>query len=168
MNKRLAATAVFAAVLAVLSMVVIPLPAGVPVTLQTFGAALCGACLGWKRGTVAVAVYLALGGCGLPVFAGFGGGIGWLLGPTGGFLWGILPLAALCGAVRGGFWKRFGLGLAGLFVCCLMGTLQYACVTETPLWSSFLGTCAPFLWKDVACVAGAAWLAKGLLAKIFQ
>ena len=52
---------VFAAVLAVLSQISIPLPTGIPVTMQTFAVALCGYALGWKRGTLATAVYIALG-----------------------------------------------------------------------------------------------------------
>ncbi len=168
MNKKLAVTAVFAAVLAVLSMLVLPLPAGVPITLQTFGVALCGGCLGWKRGSAAVAVYLILGGCGLPVFAGFGGGFGRLLGPTGGFLWGFLPMVLLCGLAKGNFLKRFGIGLAGLCGCCLIGVLQYAFVAGVSPWQAFSVSCAPFFLKDVACVAGAVLLSNRLPAKIFQ
>ncbi len=71
---------VFAAVLAVLSQISIPLPSGIPVTLQTFAVALCGYALGWKRGLLATAVYVALGLVGLPVFSGFSGGVGSVLG----------------------------------------------------------------------------------------
>ena len=87
--RKMAAAGVFCALLAVVSQLVIPLPAGIPLTFQVLAVALCGCCLGWKWGTVSVLVYLLLGGVGLPLFSGFGGGIGWLLGPTGGFLWGF-------------------------------------------------------------------------------
>lgn len=74
---------VFAAVMAVLSQISIPLPTGVPVTLQTFAVALCGYVLGVQMGGLALAVYLAIGAVGLPVFAGFSGGIGAFAGVTG-------------------------------------------------------------------------------------
>ena len=56
------------------------------VTLQTFAVFFMIYLFGARRATVTIAVYLAMGALGLPVFSGFGGGIGWLLGPTGGFL----------------------------------------------------------------------------------
>ena len=88
---------VFAAVLAVLSQISFPLPSGIPVTLQTFAVALCGYALGCKRGTLAVLVYIVLGAVGLPVFANFSGGFGSLVGLAGGYIYGFLPMAALCG-----------------------------------------------------------------------
>ena len=103
---------VFAAVLAVLSQISIPLPSGIPVTLQTFAVALCGYALGWKRGLLATAVYVALGLVGLPVFSGFSGGLGKLAGPTGGYILGFLAIAGLAGwvpaAISGVFcrWRR--------------------------------------------------------------
>lgn len=67
------------------------LPVGpIPVSLATLGVYLAAGLLGPWRGTAAVALYLLLGGIGLPVFAGFAGGFQQLLGLTGGFLWGYL------------------------------------------------------------------------------
>lgn len=86
------------AVLAVLSIVTIPLPTGVPVTLQTFAMAFCGYVLGWKLGGASSALYLILGAIGVPVYAGMSGGFGALLGPAGGFIFGFIPMAMLCGA----------------------------------------------------------------------
>ena len=60
----------------------ISIPAPVPFTLQTFGIFAALTLLGGRRGCYAVAVYLLLGLVGLPVFAGFQGGIGALLGTT--------------------------------------------------------------------------------------
>ena len=74
--QKMVMVAVFAAVMAVLSQISIPLPTGVPVTLQTFAVALCGYTLGVSMGGTALAVYLAIGAVGVPVFAGFGGGVG--------------------------------------------------------------------------------------------
>ena len=63
-------TGMFAAVLAALSQIQIPMPSGVPVTLQTFAVALTGYVLGWQYGLASTAIYILLGAIGLPVFAG--------------------------------------------------------------------------------------------------
>ena len=66
--------AMFTAVVAVLSQIAIPMPSGVPVTLQTLAVALCGYVLGSKKGAVSLLVYALLGAVGAPVFANFKGG----------------------------------------------------------------------------------------------
>ena len=86
--KDMAFTGMFAAVIAVLSQIAIPLPSGVPVTLQTFAVALAGYTLGMKLGGLSAIVYVLIGAVGVPVFSGFKGGLGSLTGPTGGFIWG--------------------------------------------------------------------------------
>ena len=140
-------TGVMAAVLAVLSQISIPLPGGVPLTLQTFAVALCGYLLGPALGSAAAAVYLALGASGLPAFAGFSGGIGCFLGPTGGFLWGFLPFALLCGLGIKSEKKplALALGAVGLASCHLAGVLQFAAVMNPPPPSSSK-TGSPWRW----------------------
>lgn len=148
---------VFAAVLAVLSQISIPMPTGIPVTLQTFAVALCGYALGWKRGLLAVAVYIALGLVGLPVFSGFSGGVGSVLGMTGGYIWGFLPMAALCGAGLRMRRRPMALlfGALGLGICHLLGTVQFAAVSGRGVLEAFLLASAPYLIKDVLSVAAA-------------
>lgn len=79
--------------------VTVPLPfTPVPLTLQNFGVLLVGLMLGPRRGFAALALYLAEGAVGLPVFNPTGpGGIAQLLGPTGGFLLAYPLVAALAG-----------------------------------------------------------------------
>ncbi|NYJ33753.1 biotin transporter BioY [Nocardiopsis aegyptia] len=86
--RDLALIAVFAALIAALSVTVaIPIPfSPVPITLQTLGVMLAPSLLGWKRGTLAVATFLALGLAGLPLFAGGRGGVAVLAGPSAGFI----------------------------------------------------------------------------------
>ena len=84
--KDLCFIAVFAAIISVLSQLSIPMPAGVPMTLQTLIIPIAGIILGKRRGTYATLLYLMIGAIGIPVFSGFSGGIGVLLGITGGFL----------------------------------------------------------------------------------
>ena len=88
--KNITVTALGVVMLAICSWISV---AGV--TLQTLGVFFLLSYLGAKRGTLTVFVYLLMGALGIPVFSGFGGGIGWILGPTGGFLLGFLAVGAL-------------------------------------------------------------------------
>ena len=104
-RRRLTATDLalipaFAALISALAYVgAIPVGgAGVPITLQTFGVMLAGCLLGPWRGFLAVALYLALGAVGLPVFAEHSSGLGVFTGPSAGYLWSF-PAAALVGGL---------------------------------------------------------------------
>ena len=151
--RDLARTGLFAALILVCSQLALPMPTGVPLTLQTFAVALGGFLLGPGYGALAVGVYLLLGAAGLPVFSGFVGGLGRLAGPTGGFLWGFLLLAAGCGLGRGrSLLLRFLPGLAGLLLCHLLGSLWYARSAGLAL-SAAAAVSLPFLPKDAASLA---------------
>ena len=76
----------FAAVIAVMAQISIPMPLGVPMTMQTFAITLAAVVLGSKLSAIATLVYLLLGAVGVPVLANFSGGIDKFVGPTGGFL----------------------------------------------------------------------------------
>lgn len=69
----------------------------VPLTLQTLAILVIGAAYGWRLGMVTVALYLAEGAAGLPVFAGPVGGFAYLLGGTGGYLTGFLFASGVVG-----------------------------------------------------------------------
>lgn len=154
-------TALFAAIMAVMSQLSIPTPFGVPVSLQTFAVALCGYFLGAKKGTAAVLVYIFAGAVGIPVFSGFKGGFAVLFGVTGGFIFGFIPLAILCGLE---FRKASPplravlsllTGAVGILVCHLFGTVQYALLMGIDLLRSALTVSVPFLIKDFVSLAAA-------------
>ncbi|NYH53940.1 MULTISPECIES: biotin transporter BioY [Nocardiopsis] len=123
--RDLALIAVFAGLIAALSVAVaIPLPfSPVPITLQTLGIMLAPSLLGWKRGTLAVAAFLALGLAGLPLFAGGMGGVGVLARPSAGFIVSWIFAALVIGVltdllVRGNhgryrFWAGLGINVVG-------------------------------------------------------
>ena len=75
-------------------------PAAIPFTMQTYAVFTALLLLGGRRGSIAVAVYIALGAVGLPVFSGFVGGMGHLVGPTAGYIWGFLLAALIYGIVK--------------------------------------------------------------------
>lgn len=161
--------AFFAAVIAVLAQIAIPLPSGVPATLQTFAIALAGYTLGSKRGAMAVVVYLLLGAVGVPVFANFKAGAAVLFGVTGGFLWAFTFLAAFCGFAADRKHNAIAailLGLAGLTMLHLFGLLQFSFITNTPLLQSFLVCTLPFIIKDALSVALAYFCAKALRKRL--
>ncbi|MFC7472931.1 biotin transporter BioY [Dankookia sp. GCM10030260] len=98
---RLAATALLgSAVLAASAQVSLPFWP-VPATLQSLAVLLLGALGGAPAGVAAVALYLAEGALGLPVFAGGTGGPAVLAGPTAGYLLGFLPAAWIAGQAAG-------------------------------------------------------------------
>lgn len=165
-TKNFINAGMFAAVMAVLAQITIPLPSGIPVTLQTFAVALTAYTLSFGETAAAVIVYIMLGVCGLPVFSGFSGGIAKILGPTGGFIYGFLPFAMITAAGRflprvSGKFNIFPIvfGILGLFVCLLCGTVHFSAVTGTPPLAAFMTACVPYLVKDIlsvaiACLAG--------------
>lgn len=170
--RNLCQIALFAAILAVLAQISIPMPSGVPITLQTLAVGLCASCLGWKRGGIAVLVYLALGAVGIPVFAQFTGGIAKFVGVTGGFLWGFLPMVILCGAgaalqesaknkIVGGI-SCVLLQAAGLLVCHFCGVLQFSILAGRGFWTSALQVSVPYLLKDSISLIAAFFAAKAL------
>ena len=130
-NTRDAAMiAQFTAVMAVCSW--ISIPAAVPFTLQTFGVFLAVGLLGGRNGTLAVLVYLLLGAAGLPVFSGFAGGIGHMLGPTGGYIIGFLFSALVMWLMEWllGRSRRVLIisMIAGILVCYAFGTAWFIIV----------------------------------------
>ena len=115
-------TALFAVLMAVCAWISIPVPKPmVPFSMQTFAVFAALAVLGGRRGTYAVSAYLLLGAVGLPVFAGFRGGLSVLLGSTGGYLIGFMGTALV-------FWlmeKLLGNSLLVKTAACLLGMFVY-------------------------------------------
>ncbi len=125
-TKDLCYMALMAVLIAVCSW--ISIQTVVPFTLQTFAVFCALELLGGARGTIAVAVYLMLGAVGVPVFAGFTGGLGILLGSTGGYLLGFLLTGLvywLFERLGRSLWLRVAALLLGLALCYAFGTLWF-------------------------------------------
>ena len=162
--RRVTFLAMFVAVIAVCAQVTIPMPSGVSFTLQTFAVALCGYLLGAKYAAAALLVYLLLGAAGAPVFSAFQGGFHVLAGKTGGYLWGFLPMAALCGLAHLGKGRALPYlwGLPGLMMCHLCGTLQNMFLAGGGFWALLMVYSVPYLLKDALGLVAAALLAQRL------
>ena len=149
----------------------ISIPAAVPFTMQTFGVFLAVGLLGGKRGTAAVLVYLLLGAVGLPVFSGFTGGIGHMLGATGGYIIGFLFSALvmwLIERLRGRSIKTLVFSMiVGLITCYAFGTAWFMAVYAKESGSIGLMTALtwcvlPYVIPDAVKIALAAALTRRL------
>jgi len=97
--KDMVLCAVFAALISIGAFVSIPLPGGVPFSLQPFFAMLAGAILGSKRGAISMTVYTLMGLVGLPVFSNGTGGFGMIFKPTFGYIIGFIVCAYVVGLI---------------------------------------------------------------------
>lgn len=137
-----------AALTAVLSQLAIPVGT-VPISFATLGVMLSAGMLGEKWGTFSQAVYLLIGTLGLPVFHGMQGGIGVLLGPTGGFLIGYVLLAWMSGMMLR---KRYSFAVSmacGTAICYLTGSVWFWMLTRVGMISILTSCVVPFLPGDV-------------------
>lgn len=140
----------------------------VPFTLQTLGVFLAVLILGGRRGTLSVLVYILLGAAGLPVFSGFTGGAGILLGNTGGYIIGFLfsalamwGMEKVCGTGR---MVRLISMLIGLFLCYAFGTVWfmflYTRANGPVSLAAVLGWCViPFIIPDLVKIGVALLIA---------
>ena len=164
-TKQIALIAMGVALITVCSW--ISIPATVPFTLQTFAVCLVTAVFGLRMGIWAVLCYILLGAVGAPVFSGFKGGFGALLGTTGGYIIGFLFTALIVGAAV----KKWGrnmpvliLSMAlGILLCYTFGTAWFMLVyakNSGPIGiSTALGWCViPYLIPDGAKIVLAALL----------
>lgn len=131
-TKEMVLTAMLTAVMAVCSW--ISVPAEIPFTLQTFAVFCAIGLLGGRNGLFSILVYILLGAIGIPVFAGPSGGIGIILGNTGGYIVGFVFIALICWLTE----KLFGNGLIVRIISMLIGlAVLYAFGTA---WFMFLYT----------------------------
>jgi biotin transport system substrate-specific component len=137
----------------------VSLPIGpIPVSLATFAVLFAGFLLGPRWGAVSAAVYLAIGMIGVPVFSGYTGGFAKLAGPTGGYLLGYIPMAAISGLFYHKIGKKLigfkkyltmaGGALIGTAVLYALGTAWF-CVESGNSVGAALSICViPFLPGD--------------------
>lgn len=155
--------------------IAVPVPfTPVPITLQTMFVILAGVVLGPRAGAASMALYVGVGAMGAPVFSNGGAGIGWLLGPTGGYLL-TYPASAFAAGWVASPW-RVGRGplallLAGLATGVLVqyagGLLQLASLTGRPFGEVLAMGALPFLFGDAVKIVTAAWIARGMRSTSF-
>ena len=169
-------TGIFAGIVTVCSWITVPLPfTQVPINLAVLGVLLAGGCLGSKYGSLSILIYILLGAVGIPVFAGFGAGLGTLAGPTGGYIVGYILCAAIAGLgsmtisktskkLSGSVAPRLAtlrlafLMVLGVAACYALGTLWYAHLMQTTIWAALALCVIPFIPCDALKIAAAVFL----------
>lgn len=158
--RMMMTTSLFAAIIAVLAQVTIPLPL-VPITGQTLAIGLAATILGAKYGTIAVLVYILMGTIGLPVFANMSGGLGILFGPTGGFIFAFIPTAFIIGYYlekRGFTFKNAIIAnLLGTLVALIGGTVWLKVFANLTWVAAFAAGFLPFIIVGIIKALLAAW-----------
>ncbi len=163
--RRLILCAIFAALLCICSVIVIPLAGPIPFAMQIFGVMLCAVTLDWPTAQLSVLVYLLLG-LFLPLFSGGNTGLTTLPGPTGGYVWSYLLMVpvirALCAVPTPKQWAAYALAFGGCVLatalCYLCGTVQFCMVTGRGFVEA-LGVCVvPFVGFDLIKALAAAVL----------
>lgn len=159
--QNLCSIAILTAVTAVMAQISIPMPIGVPLTMQTFAVTLAAIILGARNGMISMIIYVLLGAVGVPVFANFGGGLHYIVGPTGGFLLSFPIMAWLIGwgtehkKKKGTFTVMLILGTAVNFIA---GAIYFSFVMESSVSIAFTTCVIPFIPVAVLKAAGAAVL----------
>ncbi len=144
-------SAIFVALIIVCAQIVIPLPSGVPLTLQTFAIALTGYCLKTVRSFIIILVYILLGVTGVPVFSSLHGGLGVITGYSGGFIIGFIPLAIMCSLAGKVKLKsvKIAFSLIGIVLCHLIGTIYFSFYTNTSVVKAVITSSLPYIFKDI-------------------
>ena len=162
-TRNLVLCAMCAAITCILAPLSIPLAGGVPVSLATFAVMLSGVLFGGPLGALSKLIYVLLAAVGLPVLAGWTGGLGIVLGMTGGYIIGYIPCAWLTGLI----YKKYGetakkpvkilfmiLGMtAGNIVLYVIGTAWFMFITEMTLEASLAACVIPFIPGNIIKMA---------------
>lgn len=162
--KDMVLCGMFTGILAILSQIAVPTFGGVYLTAQSFALFLAAFVLGKKKGVITVLIYILLGLCGLPVFANFRGGVGVILGNTGGFIVGFVFMVYFTALANESKNKFISLifYIMSIFICHLLGIIWFGFITNTPLFTAFISVSLPFIPKDILSLL----LSKGIGKKI--
>jgi len=154
---RLVWAALLSALIGAGAFISIPVPVSpIPVTLQDMFLILAGLLLGYRYGLIALALYVLVGVLGLPVFSGGKGGIGVILGPTGGYFAGFV-LVVLAAAWCRGFklWTAGAICLLALLGMLLLGSIRLSMFLEIPLQQGLVAGFVVFVPGSVLKVLAA-------------
>ena len=159
--REICYSGLFAAVIAIMAQISIPMPGGVPMTMQTFAITLAAVVLGMglftlaavvlgaKLSTVSSVIYLLLGAVGVPVLANFSGGFDKFIGPTGGFLISFPLMAFIIGwgadhrhAFRGAYVLALIIGTIANYV---VGTAMFCVLMNSSIAAGVTACVLPFI-----------------------
>lgn len=153
--KQLTLIGLMSAVICILGPWTLKIPFNpVPISLGTLGIYLAITVLGLKRGAASVLIYILLGLVGIPVFTDFSAGPGKLLGPTGGYIFGYIFMALICGFFVDKFSKKLPLYFLGMVLgtaaCYFFGTLWLAYQMDYTFPQALMAGVIPYIPGDLA------------------
>ena len=156
--KNMTFTALMTAVICILGPLSLPI-GPVPVSLTNLAIYITMYVLNWKSGSIAYALYMLIGLIGIPVFSGFTGGPAKLIGPTGGYLIGFLPMAMVIGICLQKVWNKPVLSAivleAATWIPYLLGTAWLSFSARMDFSAAFAVGVTPFIVIDFIKVCAA-------------
>ncbi|RKQ29652.1 biotin transporter BioY [Oceanobacillus halophilus] len=162
---------IFAAITAILAQVEIPLPL-IPISGQTLAVGIAATILGSRQGAIAMVCYAAIGGVGLPVFAGFSGGPQVLVGPSGGYIFGFIAAAYVTGLIleKTKFTIPMALfaNIVGMVVTLIFGTLQLKLVLDLEWGAAMAAGVYPFIVVGLIKAFLASWIGITVRQRLLQ
>ena len=167
-TNELVICSLFASLTAILTQVSIPLPA-VPITMQIFAVTLCGLVLGKRLGFISQTIYVLLGTIGLPLFSKFSGGVGIILGPTGGFILSFPIVAFVVGYFYEKFKSTIGIMfgmMCSLLISYIIGTVQFCIVTNSDFIKGLTICVVPFIIVDIIKLSLSTLVGKSILRRV--
>ncbi|MFB1049400.1 biotin transporter BioY [Paraliobacillus sp. JSM ZJ581] len=162
---------VFAAVTAVLAQIEIPIPV-VPISGQTLAVGLAATIIGSRYSTIAMICYILLGAVGLPVFAGFSGGVQILVGPTGGYIFGFVVTALVTGYILEK--TKYNITMAmvantvGMIITLIFGSIQLKIVLDLTWNQALISGVYPFIVVGLIKAYLASWLGITIRKRLIQ
>lgn len=146
-TKEMTSMAIMTAVTCIMAQIAIPMPAGVPMTMQTFAITLAGVILGSRAGAISILVYVFLGIIGVPVLANFTGGVQCLVGPTGGFLISFPLMAYVSGLAveQNKKWKFVVLLVLAAILNYVAGVVFFCFVMKSTVGAAMMACVVPFI-----------------------
>jgi biotin transport system substrate-specific component len=159
-TKELTLIGLMTAITCILGPLSIPLPFSVvPISFTNLAIYFTVFLLGWKKGTISYLIYLLIGFVGVPVFSGFSGGPGKLMGPTGGYLVGFILLAVISGWFIDKFKGKlymYALGMvSGLLITYLLGTAWLSLQLDFSFYQGLLMGVIPYIPGDILKIVAA-------------
>ncbi|WP_315081196.1 biotin transporter BioY [uncultured Clostridium sp.] len=162
--------AIFAVITAICAQISIPF-FQVPFTMQVFAVVLLAVTLGYRKAFISQIIYILLGAVGLPVFAGFKGGIQTLLGPTGGYITSFLLMVLIIGYFSEKYYSNYFIigfsAILGIIVCYIIGTAQLAFALNITFSGALKIGVLPFVIFDLAKIFLGVFLGLNIKKRIF-
>jgi biotin transport system substrate-specific component len=155
---QIALMGIMAAVMCILGPLSIPIPfSPVPISFTNLAIYFTVFILGWKRGTISYLIYMLIGLVGLPVFSGFAGGPGKLMGPTGGYIIGFIFMALIAGFFIEKYNGKVYMYVIGLIlatcIAYLLGTAWLSYQVHLTFWQALMAGVIPYLIGDGVKIA---------------